>query len=141
LRTHLHRPFFRTDYLQVLYSLIDWEVTHNTQPITLISNSSKNSLRRELRRKTEEFLSDGGEIKQYDPGETGEPADKPRTRSVYVSPSPLKTRTYVNDVVTSLDSRKKKSAASPPKKPIKRPKKKIIYDDFGEPIREVWVDS
>jgi len=108
----------------------------------LISSTSKNFLRRELRRKTEEFLSDGGEIEQYGLGETGEPADKPRVRSVFVSPSPLKTRTYVNDVVTRLDSRKKKkNTAPPPKKPIARPKKKIVYDDFGEPIREIWVDS
>ena len=86
-------------------------------------------------------MSGGGEIEQYGPGVTGEPADKPRARSVFVTPSPLKTRTYVNDVVASLDSRKKKSTVSPTKKPATRPKKKIIYDDFGEPIREIWIDS
>ena len=100
--------------------------------------SSKQSLRRELRRKTEEFLSRGGEIKQHNAGETGEPADRPRARSVFVSAQPRQTRTYVNHAVNALDNRKKSKTAEPVKKPSKRPKKKIIYDDFGEPLREVW---
>jgi len=100
--------------------------------------SSKQSLRRELRRKTEEFLSRGGEIKQHNAGETGEPADRPRARSVFVSAQPRQTRTYVNHAVSALDNRKKSKTAKPVKKPSKRPKKKIIYDDFGEPLREVW---
>ncbi|MGB0458560.1 MAG: hypothetical protein ACPH7H_00105 [Porticoccaceae bacterium] len=102
---------------------------------------SKNSLRRELRKKTEEFLGNGGEIKKCQQGETGEPADQPRARSVFVSPSPLKSRTYVNDVVAKIDERKRKSPAKKPAKASKRPRKKVIYDDFGEPLREVWVDE
>ena len=103
---------------------------------------SKKSLRKELRSKTEDFLSNGGEIQRCDPGETGEPFDKPRTKSVFVSPSSVKTRTYLNDVVSRLDSRKKKNKQPvAPKKPAPRPKKKIIYDDFGEPVREIWIDS
>ena len=102
---------------------------------------SKKSLRRELREKTEEYLGKGGEIKQCHQGETGEPADQPRKKSVFVSPSPIKTRTYVNDVVAKIDERKRKGVKKTPTKIVKRPKKKIIYDDFGEPLREVWVDE
>ncbi|MGB0445406.1 MAG: hypothetical protein ACPGGC_05085 [Porticoccaceae bacterium] len=102
---------------------------------------SKKSLRKQLREKTEEFLGSGGEIKKCQPGETGEPADQPRAKSVFVSPSPIKTRTYVNDLVAQIDQRKRKTPAKPTSKPSKRPKKKIIYDDFGEPLREVWVDE
>ena len=98
-------------------------------------------MRRELRRKTEEFLSQGGEIKRHSAGETGEPADKPRSRAVFVSGEPRQTRTYVNDVVSALDSRKKQKVVKPSGKTIKRPTKKIIYDDFGEPLREVWVED
>lgn len=107
----------------------------------MIRKSSKQSLRKELHRKTQEFLSQGGEIQKCDPGETGEPLDRPRAKSVFVSPSPLKTRTYLNDLVSAVDARKRKVPASSPKKPIHRPRKQIIYDDFGEPLREVWVDS
>ena len=102
---------------------------------------SKNSLRKQLREKTEAFLGSGGEIKKCQPGETGEPADQPRAKGVFVSPSPIKTRTYVNDLVTKIDQRKRKSPAKPASKASKRPKKKIIYDDFGEPLRVVWVDE
>ena len=102
---------------------------------------SKNRLRKQLREKTEAFLGSGGKIKKCQPGETGEPADQPRARGVFVSPSPIKTRTYVNDLVTKIDQRKRKSPDKPASKVSKRPKKKIIYDDFGEPLREVWVDE
>ena len=102
---------------------------------------SKNRLRKQLREKTEAFLGSGGKIKKCQPGETGEPANQPRARGVFVSPSPIKTRTYVNDLVTKIDQRKRKSPEKPANKASKRPKKKIIYDDFGEPLREVWVDE
>ena len=98
---------------------------------------SKNSLRRELRKKTEEFLDKGGEIKKCQLGETGEPADQPRAKSVFVSPSPIKNRTYVNDMVAKIDERKrKKPAKKRSSKTTKKPIKKVIYDDFGEPLRE-----
>lgn len=113
-----------------------------TEVKTVVIGPSKKTVREELNRKTKEFLSKGGEIKRCDHGETGQPFDKPRNKSVFVSPSPSKTRTYLNDVISRLDSRKKKN-----KKPVVSkknppvPKKKIIYDDFGEPVREIWIDS
>ncbi|MFQ3346208.1 MAG: hypothetical protein ACI89A_000747 [Porticoccaceae bacterium] len=107
----------------------------------MTSRSSKNAIRRELRRKTEEFLSLGGEIKKHIAGATGEPADKPRGRSAFVSSEPPKTRTYINDVVLALDSRKTKKTPPKATKIHKRRTKKIIYDDFGDPVREVWSDE
>lgn len=107
----------------------------------MVERSSKKSIRGDIRRKTEEFLSRGGEIKKHERGETGEPADKPRAKSVFVSNQPRQTRTYINDVVSAVDSRKKKPAKSKPKPTAKRQRKKIIYDDFGEPLREVWVED
>ncbi len=107
----------------------------------MVERSSKKSIRGDIQRKTEEFLSRGGEIKKHERGETGEPADKPRAKSVFVSNQPRQTRTYVNDVVSAVDSRKKKPAKSKPKPTAKRQRKKVIYDDFGDPLREVWVDD
>ena len=43
----------------------------------MVDRESKNKTRDDIQRKTEEFLSRGGEIKQHNRGETGEPADKP----------------------------------------------------------------
>ncbi|MDA9240567.1 hypothetical protein N9P24_00170 [bacterium] len=110
----------------------------------MVERVSKNKIRGDIQRKTEEFLSRGGEIKKHERGETGEPADKPRAKSVFVSSQPRQTRTYINDVVSALDSRKKKTtrpAAKPMSKSPKRARKKIVYDDFGEPLREVWTDD
>ena len=54
---------------------------------------SKNSIRRDIVRKTEEFLSRGGEIKQHVAGESAELADQPRSRAVFVSGQPPQVRT------------------------------------------------
>ena len=107
----------------------------------MVERVSKNRIRDDIQRKTEEFLSGGGEIKKHDRGETGEPADKPRAKSVFVSSQPRQTRTYINDVVSALDNRKKKPARPVAKTPAKRARKKVIYDDFGEPLREVWTEG
>ena len=107
----------------------------------MVERASKNKIRGDIQRKTEEFLSRGGEIKKHERGETGEPADKPRAKSVFVSNQPRQTRTYINDVVSAIDSRKKKPTKSTPKPTAKRQRKKVIYDDFGEPLREVWTEN
>jgi len=107
----------------------------------VVERASKNKIRGDIQRKTEEFLSRGGEIKKHECGETGEPADKPRAKSVFVSNQPRQTRTYINDVVSAIDNRKKKPAKTAPKPTVKRRRKKVIYDDFGEPLREVWTED
>ena len=107
----------------------------------MVERASKNKIRGDIQRKTEEFLSRGGEIKKHECGETGEPADKPRAKSVFVSNQPRQTRTYINDVVSAIDNRKKKPAKTAPKPTVKRRRKKVIYDDFGEPLREVWTED
>ncbi len=112
--------------------------------VSVVERVSKNKIRGDIQRATEEFLSRGGQIKTHERGETGEPADKPRSKSVFVSTQPRQTRTYINDVVSALDSRKKKNtktAAKPASKSPKRARKKVIYDDFGEPLREVWTED
>jgi hypothetical protein len=52
---------------------------------------------------------------------------------------PKTDRTYVPEVVAALEARKQKPAVSKAKP--RRPRKKLIYDDFGEPLRWEWVDS
>jgi hypothetical protein len=44
-------------------------------------------------------------------------------------------------VVLALDSRKTKKTPPKATKIHKRRTKKIIYDDFGDPVREVWSDE
>ncbi|HBO16306.1 MAG TPA: hypothetical protein DD440_08205 [Porticoccaceae bacterium] len=103
--------------------------------------ASKNAMRRELQRKTAEFLERGGEIKQHHAGDSGERADQPRSRPVFVSGQQPQERTYLNELVLELDSRKRKTKSPAASKAVSRPRKKIIYDDFGEPLREVWTEG
>lgn len=101
---------------------------------------SKNQLREEIRRRTEEYLSRGGAITSAQPGESGMHQGALQ-RPVFVSGAPRQERTYLNDVVSALDERKKQKAEKPKAKKTTKPRKKIIYDDFGEPLREVWVEE
>ena len=51
-------------------------------------------------------------------------------------------RTYLTEVVDSLEQRKhSKPKASANSSRPKKPRRRLIYDDFGEPLRWVWVDE
>jgi hypothetical protein len=46
-------------------------------------------------------------------------------------------------VVKDIEARRKTRGKPAPSKKTRpaQPKKKIIYDDFGEPLRYTWVDE
>ena len=102
---------------------------------------TKADLRRELERQVAEYVSDGGEIQQVTQGASG--LDE---RSAYHPPFTdgrgAQPRTPLMDVMAAVDARRSKSAHKPDKSRAapRKPRKKIIYDDFGEPVREVWED-
>jgi hypothetical protein len=107
--------------------------------IFLNNRFSKQSIRDELRRTTEEFVSRGGEIKCHGPRESGQPTGSSGNRAVFFTGEPRQPRTYVNDAVSAVNDRKQKKIVSKPvNRSPRRPVKKIIYDDFGEPLREVY---
>ena len=53
------------------------------------------------------------------------------------------TRTPVNDVIDALEARReqKKLKAKVVGRRKPRRRKKIVYDDFGEPLRVIWVED
>lgn len=100
---------------------------------------TKADLRRQLERQMEHYLKKGGEITTVPNGVSGR--DNPQEslpRALFDEPKT--PRTPVTDVVSALDSRKKGRKSDNTRKP-KRPAQKVIYDDFGEPIRKVWVEE
>lgn len=104
--------------------------------------SPKQYVRDEVARQIEVFLAKGGEITQVAAGETGwdnkKGAIKP-TKAIF-DKSP-ETRTPLDHVAATVDARREENK-KPAKKPQpSKPKEKIIYDDFGDPIRRVWVDE
>ena len=106
---------------------------------------SKEDLRDALQKETERFLSRGGRVEEIPQGISGrEPGDAPLLPNRRLFIEPRGTRTLVPEVVAAIEARRKKPS---PRKPAVRrgrkpePRRKIIYDDFGEPLRKVWVDD
>ncbi len=54
------------------------------------------------------------------------------------SPRQVQSRTSVVDVVKTIDSRRQLKKAPVAKR---KPKKILLKDDFGDPIRWVWQDG
>lgn len=106
---------------------------------------TKKQIREQINHEVEAFLREGGEVKNMARGETGLVNGSYYDRSLGFE-KPKEARTPVSDVLNTIDQRRqeameakrqgKKSSA-----PRRRgPKKKIIYDDFGEPVRIIWED-
>ena len=102
---------------------------------------TKAQLREMLSQEIGAFENDGGQIESVQSGVTGVQGGPLKAQEPVIFDGPKEERSYVNDVVAAIDSRKKKSK-KPAKSPVnKTPKKKLIYDDFGEPLRWVWEDE
>lgn len=104
---------------------------------------SKEELRRELELATNSFLHDGGSVTEVPTGTSAwEPGTRPPpSRPLFTQPPT--ERTPLDDVVAALDSRR---AEKRTRKSVRRtrkpsPRRRIIYDDFGEPLRKIWSDD
>jgi hypothetical protein len=101
---------------------------------------SKKEIRVELEEQMQDFLAGGGAVDDIPRGISGRnPGDPPvKPKSEFFEKS-AETRTYVPEIIAALEERKKKPA--PPKKRVKKPRKVMLYDDFGEPLRWIWKDE
>ena len=99
---------------------------------------NKSEIRKELEKEVESFLSGGGEVKKIPTGLSGN-ENNSNLFSQHSHFEPKKDRTSLHEVVLELDARK----ANKKTKFVaqKGPKRKLITDDFGEPVRWVWVDK
>lgn len=97
---------------------------------------TKKDIRNELDQQIEDFLTQGGAVSEVEKGLSRYNNSVPPAFNQSFSGPPQK-RTFVNEVVKNLDERKEVPKPSPNKKP----KRVLIYDDFGEPLRWVWQDS
>lgn len=99
---------------------------------------SKADMRRELDRQIDAFLREGGQVNEIPRGLSGrDPADGPLPIPHFSGESKEK-RAYLTEVIAAIEARRK--PPTPPKKIARRPRKKFIYDDFGEPVRWVWEE-
>ena len=99
---------------------------------------SKKDVRQQLEQEMQEFLNKGGNVDQVPRGISGRESAEGPLKLPFGETSLYKNRTFVNDVVSAIDERKKNKNKTPSEKP-KRPVKKMVYDDFGDPLRWEWV--
>jgi|SaaInl74LU_5_DNA_1037368.scaffolds.fasta_scaffold54921_2 hypothetical protein len=102
---------------------------------------TKADARKVLQAEVQAFLASGGNVNQIPSGQSGRDAAQPEHRTMReIFSGPKQERTPLDHVVAELQSRRQ-NASTAKIKIHKRPKKKVIYDDFGEPIRTVWVQE
>ncbi len=113
----------------------NWRFEANIGP-TVKPAKTKAQIRAEIENQIESFLSQGGEVVSFQKGASGLPDGAAIQNSF--SPRQVQSRTPVVDVVKAIDARRQNG-----KNPIakRRPKKILLKDDFGDPIRWVWQDS
>lgn len=100
--------------------------------------TTKKDTRKELESQVDQFIKANGTIQQVNMGESGLVDGKYSTSHIGFN-EPKQDRTPLNHVVAAIQQRKN-SKAPPPSPAKKRPKKVVIYDDFGEPLRWVWKE-
>jgi hypothetical protein len=106
-----------------------------------MSGLSKRQLREQLRRQTEAFISRGGKVQSVTQGQSGLPSSAAgRSSSELFAGAGRQSRTSVNDALEALAQRRQAAKTTQPKPRLQR-RKKVVYDDFGEPLREVWVEE
>lgn len=102
--------------------------------------TTKADIRAEIEQQITDFLSRGGAVQHVNRGISGRD-----DRSGPLKPDntnfqqPRAERTYVPEVIAALEQRRK-SMGEKSKPPKRKPRKKIIYDDFGEPLRWEWEE-
>jgi hypothetical protein len=96
-------------------------------------------IRAQLRAEIRAYLENGGKVAQIERGISGRDDNLP-LRKVFFD-APKESRTYVTELVASVDARRKPSATKAPTPKAKKPRLKTLYDDFGEPLRKIWVED
>lgn len=100
---------------------------------------TKAQIRTELEKQIQEYLREGGVVNNVPRGQSGHLDNKNLFSQVGDQP-PRQERTPLNDIVRALEARKHPPAPLT-RRHSKRRRKKLITDDFGEPLRWIWEED
>ena len=106
---------------------------------------TKADIRADLEQEMLHFLNKGGRVEKVPQGLSGREGDRSMmlpSRSLFIEPSI--ERTPIPEVVAAIEERRKsmlKRTAPVKRSRLSKRRQKTIYDDFGEPLRRVWVDD
>ncbi|MFC6669205.1 hypothetical protein [Marinobacterium aestuariivivens] len=106
----------------------------------MIKRPTKAEQHRELEKLTAEYLKKGGQITEVEQGASGL-VNGAYTKQAFTLGEPKQSRTAVPEVLAAIDARRQAKSRREAGVRRRRPRKQIIYDDFGEPLRVVWVDK
>lgn len=102
--------------------------------------TTKADIRAEIEQQITDFLSRGGAVEQVQRGISGrDDSSGPIKPDSTTFQQPRAERTYVPEVIAALEQRRK-TMGEKSRPPKRKPRKKIIYDDFGEPLRWEWEE-
>lgn len=99
---------------------------------------TKREVRNQLEQEIADFLQQGGAVQEMPHGASG--LVDGRYGQALTFEGGKEERTPVNDALKSIDERKEQHRHKPAPASAKKPRKKIIYDDFGEPVRVIWEE-
>ena len=100
-------------------------------------DKSKHQQRRELAESMQEYLSAGGKVTEVPREMSGNESNLNLFRNSHCV-DPKSPRTPLTDVVKTLEERKRTPKTKSNKQ--KKPQKRLIVDDFGDPVRWVWEE-
>jgi len=104
---------------------------------------TKADVRAILEKEMASFLKSGGLVEKVPQGISGRDGQQSMmqpSRSLFIEPTI--ERTPVPEVIAAIEARRS-TKLKPPTKQKRRVQRhrKTLYDDFGEPLRKVWVDE
>jgi len=99
---------------------------------------TRRQLHKEMEQQVQDFLHQGGQVNEVPRGLSGRLDANSPLISIFDGSS-QEDRTPLPEVVAAIEARKKPQLAPKPKK--QRPRKKVILDDFGQPLRWEWVEE
>lgn len=108
---------------------------------------SKADIREELEQQMRAFLAKGGEVNQVPRGLSGRDSGEGPIRPNSFVPNAAnkvapEDQVPLTNVVQSIEARRRAKPKSRSTKAVTpRPRKRLIYDDFGEPLRWEWVNE
>jgi len=99
---------------------------------------TRRQLHDELQSQIDDFLNQGGAVNEVPRGLSGRPYANGPLMSIFEGQS-HEDRTPLPNVVAAIEARRKPQLLQKSQK--LRPRKKVILDDFGQPLRWEWVEE
>jgi hypothetical protein len=99
---------------------------------------TKADLRAEIAASIDDFIAQGGEVRDVPRGQSAWQPGEGRQPGQYAD-RPRQTQTFVPDIIAAIEARRRPQV--PAKEKPKKPEKRLVLDDFGEPLRWEWVEQ